>query len=150
MVENVADDGVESKPAITEAFGDVKPTVNMKLKVKILFQAHIEEKPKSVPTCVAMLHSYEVDNASFFLTKEKRRERFDLLGWARRQATKAGFTISIDKSCLKRLTLTLQCERSGEYKPPKTRKKPKLEGTSSRKCDCPFRLCGFFDKVTND
>ena len=66
MVENVANDGVESKPVIIEASGNVKPTVNMKLKVKILFQAHIEEKSKSVPTGVAKLHGYEVDTASFF------------------------------------------------------------------------------------
>jgi len=36
------------------------------------------------------------------------------------------------------------------YKPPKTRKKLKLEGAGSRKCDCPFRLCGFFENDTND
>ncbi|XP_024628739.1 protein FAR1-RELATED SEQUENCE 5-like [Medicago truncatula] len=44
----------------------------------------------------------------------------------------------------------MQCERSGRYKPPKTRKKPNLEGISSRKCNCPFRLKSFFDKNTND
>jgi len=44
----------------------------------------------------------------------------------------------------------MQCERTGEYKPPKTRKKPNLEGTGSRKCECPFRLKGFFDKDTKD
>jgi len=44
----------------------------------------------------------------------------------------------------------MQCERSGEYKPPKTRKKPNLQGTSSRKCECLFRLRGFFEKDTND
>lgn len=40
MVENVADDGVDPKPTIIEASdeasGDVKSTVNVKLKVKIL------------------------------------------------------------------------------------------------------------------
>jgi len=40
-VENVADGGVEPKSAIIEAFDeasdDVKPTVNVKLKVKIPF-----------------------------------------------------------------------------------------------------------------
>ena len=48
MVENVTDDSIEPKPAIIEASGDVKPTVNVKLKVKIPFQSHIEEKPKSI------------------------------------------------------------------------------------------------------
>jgi hypothetical protein len=66
MVENVADDGIELKPAIIEAFGDVKPTVNVKLKAKILFQAHIEEKLKLVPTGVAKVRNYEVDTTSFF------------------------------------------------------------------------------------
>jgi len=44
----------------------------------------------------------------------------------------------------------MQCERSGEYKPPKTRKKTKLEGTDSRKCECSFRLKCFFEKNTQD
>jgi len=44
----------------------------------------------------------------------------------------------------------MQCERSGEYKPPKTRKKPNLEGTGSRKCECLFRLHGFFEKDIKD
>jgi len=43
MVENVADDGVEPKPTIIEASDDVKPTVNVKFKFKIPFQAHIDE-----------------------------------------------------------------------------------------------------------
>jgi len=41
MVENLTDDGVEPKPVKIEssgkASGDVKPTVNVKLKVKIPF-----------------------------------------------------------------------------------------------------------------
>ncbi|AES79360.1 hypothetical protein MTR_7g064870 [Medicago truncatula] len=132
MVENVADDGVEPKPAIIEASGDNKPTVNVKLKVEIPFQAYIEEKPKPVPTDVAKL-----------------RERDDLFGWVRRQAARAGFTISIDIS-LKRPTFTMQFERSSVHKPPKTTKKPNLKGTGSSKSECSFRLCGFFDKDTND
>ena len=52
MVDNVASDEVEPKPAKTEAFGDVKPTSNVKpFKVKIPFQAHIDksEEPNLVP-----------------------------------------------------------------------------------------------------
>ena len=64
MVENVADGDFKPKPAIIEASGDVKPIVNVKLKVKIAFQAHIEEKPKPVPTSVAKVRGYEVDTAS--------------------------------------------------------------------------------------
>jgi len=46
--------------------------------------------------------------------------------------------------------MTMQCEKSGEYKPPKTSKKPKLEGTGSRNCECPFRLKCFFENNTQD
>jgi hypothetical protein len=73
-----------------------------------------------------------------------------LLGWVGRQAARVRFSISIDKYSSKRSTLSLQCERSGEYKTQKTRKKLNLEGTGTRKCDCWFRLCCFFDKDTND
>ena len=44
----------------------------------------------------------------------------------------------------------LQCERSGVYKLPKMKKKLKLEGTGSSKCDCSFRMCGYFEKKTNE
>ena len=74
MVENVTDDDVEPKPAKIEASGvgvdsgvasgDVKPSLYVKFNVKISFQAHIEEKPKSVPTGV---RGIEVDIGSFFL-----------------------------------------------------------------------------------
>jgi len=155
MVENVVDDGVEPKQTKIEASGvgvgssvassDVKPTKDVKFKVKIPFQAHIghsqgkqksvptsnfEEKPKPVPTNVRVI---EVNTGSFFTTSERWRDREELLGWVRQQAARVIFTISINKSSLIRSYLTMQCERRGEYKPPKTRKKPKLEGTSSRK-----------------
>jgi hypothetical protein len=100
VVENVADDGVEPKLAKIEACGNVKPTINVKFKVKIPFQAHIEEKPKLVPTSVGNVRGIEVDTGSFLITNERWRERDDLLGWVRRQAARAGFNISIDKSRL--------------------------------------------------
>jgi len=34
----------------------------------------------------------------FFTTNERWKDREELLGWVRRQAARAGFTISIDKS----------------------------------------------------
>jgi len=78
MVENVVEDVVEPKPGKNKASdvgvgsgvasGDVKPTKQVELKVKILFQAHIvhnqarpvpignfEEKPKLVPTGVRVI-----------------------------------------------------------------------------------------------
>jgi len=85
MVENVVEDGVEPKPAKSKAFGvasgDVKPTKDVKFKVKIPFQADIvhnqakpvptsnfEEKPKPVPTGVRVI---EVNIGSFFTTNER-------------------------------------------------------------------------------
>jgi len=160
MVENVGEDGVEPKPAKSKASGvasgDVKPTKQVEFKVKIPSQAHIvhnqakpvptsnfEEKPKPIPTGVRVI---EVNAGSFFTTIERWRNREELLGWVRRQAARARYTISIDKSSTITPYMTMQCERSGEYKPPKTRKKLKLEGTGTRKCNCPFRLKCFFDK----
>jgi len=160
MVENVAEDGVESKPgkikASSEASSHVKPTNDVKFKVKIPFQAHIvhnqakpvptgsfEEKPKPVPTGVRVI---EVNTGSFFTTNERWKARKELLGWVRRQGARAGFSIFIDKSSTITPYMTMQCERSGEYKTPKTRKKPKLEGTRSRKCNCAFRFKCFFEE----
>lgn len=130
----------------------------MKFKVKIPFQveAHIvhnqakpvptgnfEEKPKPIPAGVRVI---QVNTGSFFTTNERWKDREELLGWVRRQAGRVGFTISIDKSSTIVPYMTMQCERSGEYKPPKTRKKPKLEGMGTRKCNCPFRLKCFFER----
>jgi len=151
-------DDVEPKPAKNEAFSDafgvgssdVKPTVNVKpFKVKISFQVRISkiEEPKPVPIRVVCKVR---DTASFFTTNARWREREELLGWVRRQGERVGFTVSIDKSILKRPYLMMQCEWSGIYKPPKARKKPNLESIGSRKCNCPFRLKGFFVKDTND
>ena len=46
--------------------------------------------------------------------------------------------------------MALQCERSGVYKPPNRKKKLNLKSTGSRKCDCMFRLRGYFEKKTDD
>jgi len=73
-----------------------------------------------------------------------------MLNWVRRQVAKVGFTISIDRSNLINPMLTLHCERSGQYKLPKREKKLKLEDTSSRKCGCLFKMCGYFEKITNE
>jgi len=170
MDENVVEDAVEPKPGKNKASGeasdvgvgfgvasgDVKPTKQVEFKVKIPFQAHIvhnqarpvptsnfEEKPKPVPTRVRVI---EENTGSFFTTNERWKDREELLGWVRRQVARAGFSISIDKSSTITPYMTMQCERSGEYKPPKARKKPKLEGTGTRKCNCSFWLKCFFDK----
>jgi len=109
MVENVAEDGVELKPDKNEASGvaigfgvassHVKPTNDVKFKVKIPFQAHIvhnqaipiptgnfDEKPRPVPTGVRII---EVNTGSFFTTNERWNDREELLGWVHRQGARA-------------------------------------------------------------
>ena len=82
MVDNVAGDDVEPKPAKNEASGDVKPTNKVKpFKVKISFQAHIGkiEEPTAVPISgVCKVR----DTASFFDNKCKmeRARRVTWLG----------------------------------------------------------------------
>jgi len=97
MVENVANDFVEPKPGKIEASGvpsgDVKPTKDVKFKVKIPFQAHIiynqakpvptgnfEVKPKLVPTGLRVI---EINTRSFFTTNERWKDQEELLGWVR-------------------------------------------------------------------
>jgi len=116
MVENVGEDGVEPKPAKSKAFGvasgDIKPTKEVEFKVKFPFQAHIvHNQAKSVPTGVRVI---EVNTGSFFTTNERWKDREELLDWIRRQAARAGFTISIDKSSTITSYMTMQCERRGQ------------------------------------
>ena len=70
---------------------------------------NFEGKPKPVPTSV---HVIEVNTGSFFTTIERWRDLEELLGWVRRQAARAGFTISIDKSSTISPYMTMHCERS--------------------------------------
>jgi len=73
MVDNVADDDVEPKPAKKEGSGDVKPTDNLKpFKVQIQMQARIGkiEVPKPVPIGVICKAR---DTASFFTTNARWR-----------------------------------------------------------------------------
>jgi len=71
-----------------------------------------------------------------------------MTNWVRRQPTKEGFTMIINKSNFKKSMLLLACKMSGEYKTPK--KKLKIEGTRSRKYEYLFRLSGYIiGKKTN-
>ncbi|AES61053.1 hypothetical protein MTR_1g075420 [Medicago truncatula] len=97
---------------------------NFEEKLKSVPTGNFEEKPKPVPTGVRVI---QVNTRSFFTTNERWKDREELLGWVRRQAGRAGFTISIDKSSTIVPYMTMSCERSGEYKPPKTRKNRSLK-----------------------
>jgi len=72
MVENVVDDGVEPKQTIievcVETSVDVKSIIEVKVNVKIPYQAYIEAKPKL--TGVSELHDYEL-TPPLFLTNDR-------------------------------------------------------------------------------
>ncbi|KAK2435389.1 protein FAR1-RELATED SEQUENCE [Trifolium repens] len=93
----------------------------------------------------------EIDTSSSFATDKAFATRDELIEWARKVALELKFSIVIEKSDYggnkRRQKLVLGCERGGVYKPSK--KKSKFEETGTRKCGCPFRLCGYFHS-TND
>jgi hypothetical protein len=87
------------------------------------------------------------DFAENFATDKTFSTRDDLLKWVRGEAVKLGFTIIISKSDngsdKRKQTLVLGCERGGVYR----ESKKKLKGQDiirSIKCECPFRLRGYF------
>jgi hypothetical protein len=89
-----------------------------------------------------------VNTANYFFTSEKYKVHNELINWCQVEAVKAGFTIV---SLLLRNQITvmgegniflLGCERGDVYKEVKI--KLKKEDTSTRKCECPFWLRGYF------
>ncbi|KAK2452912.1 protein FAR1-RELATED SEQUENCE [Trifolium repens] len=86
------------------------------------------------------------DFAENFATDKTFSTRDDLLKWVRGEAVKLGFTIIISKSDngsdKRKQTLVLGCERGGVYR--ENKKKLKGQDTRSIKCECPFRLRGYF------
>jgi hypothetical protein len=87
-----------------------------------------------------------VDTASYFFNAKKYKNRDELIDWCKNEAIKAGFTMVIEKSHMgknnRKPFFVLGCERGGVYKEPK--RKLKREDTKTRKCECPFRLRGYF------
>lgn len=81
-----------------------------------------------------------LDFAKHFATDKEFSTRDDLLKWVRGEAAKLGFGIVISKSNNRGTqTLMLECKRSGVYK-----KQSKRQDTRFKKCECPFRLRGYF------
>ncbi|GAU33347.1 hypothetical protein TSUD_166120 [Trifolium subterraneum] len=92
-----------------------------------------------------------IDTGHYFATAAKEDSIDALIKWAKNVAQKLKFTIIVrrsdnggDKS--RKPFFVLECERSGKYVPPK--KKLKVDSTGTRKCGCPFRLCGYYAKET--
>ncbi|KAK2381444.1 hypothetical protein QL285_069041 [Trifolium repens] len=87
-----------------------------------------------------------VDTGKYFFNAAKFKVRDELIGWCKRDAIKAGFSMVIEKydngKHNRKPFFILGCEKGGVYKEPK--RKLKREDTTTRKCECPFRLRGYF------
>ncbi|XP_050891220.1 uncharacterized protein LOC127096711 isoform X2 [Lathyrus oleraceus] len=87
-----------------------------------------------------------IDFVDVFTTDKKFSTRDSLLEWVRGEAMKLGFVIvttrSDNGSDRRRQSIVLGCERGGVYK--KSKKQLNHQDTKSKKCECPFRLRGYF------
>jgi hypothetical protein len=88
----------------------------------------------------------EIDTSSHFQTEMETEDRDELIEWARKIAVQLKFVIIVGKSDFggdkRKPYFKLVCERSGTY--VSKGKKLKTEKTGTRKCQCPFRLRGYF------
>lgn len=80
-----------------------------------------------------------------FKNEQEFEFRDHILQWIHTDASKMEFGVVIgrsdnglDKRCA---FVTMTCERSGKYIPPL--QNFKRDDTGSRKCECPFKLCGY-------
>ncbi|PNX70551.1 hypothetical protein L195_g057506, partial [Trifolium pratense] len=91
----------------------------------------------------------EIDTTSHFATDRQESDRDELIKWARSVAEKLRFSIIVrrsDSGEKRKAQLVLECERDGKYVPAK--KKLKSDSSGTRKCECPFRLRGYYNKET--
>jgi histone-lysine N-methyltransferase SETD2 len=88
----------------------------------------------------------EIDTAAHFMMDKATSDRDELIEWARSIAVKLKFAIIIGESDYggdkRKPYFKLECERGGSY--VSKSKKLKTYKTGTRKCQCPFRLCGYF------
>ncbi|XP_058775580.1 protein FAR1-RELATED SEQUENCE 5-like [Vicia villosa] len=84
-----------------------------------------------------------VDVGGDFNNKQEFDDRESMLIWISRNATNLGFDVEIGRSnngtARRNAFVTMLCERSGKYHPPL--RKSKRDDMSSRKCECPFKIC---------
>jgi alpha-glucosidase len=91
----------------------------------------------------------KIDTGAHFQTTMTSEDRDVLIEWACNIAVRLNFGIIIGKSDFgadrRKPYFTLVCERSGTY--VLKGKKLKKEKTETRKCQCPFRLRGYFHRT---
>jgi len=88
-VENAGDDPGDRKPRVVDS---IKVEAPAKVKVSVKVAA------SSVNSDVWKLRDNEVDTTHFFSTQDTWKDKDKLLGWVRRQANRAGFTVIIRRS----------------------------------------------------
>jgi len=112
MVENAG----ERKPTVVDS---IKVEAPVKVKASGKVEASVKVEASSINSGVC---DNDVNTAHFYSTRDAWKDKGELLGWVRREAT-------------------MVCERSGEHKVQK--RKVKHEATGSRKCGCLFKLRGY-------
>ncbi|PNX66368.1 otubain, partial [Trifolium pratense] len=99
----------------------------------------------SNPPIVAL--PIEIDTTSHFATDRQESDREELIKWARSMAERLRFAVIVRRFDLgekRKAQLVVECERGGKYVPAK--KKLKFDSFETRKCECPFRLSGYYNK----
>jgi hypothetical protein len=102
--------------------------------------------PDECRALVARPPVINVDASSHFVTNRVFVSKEEVVKWAREVSTPLRFIVVVVRSDNggggRKSFIVLGCERGGKYKP--TEKKIKFEETGTRKCECPFRLRGYF------
>ncbi|KEH27055.1 hypothetical protein MTR_6g084740 [Medicago truncatula] len=89
-VENAGDDPGDRKPRVVDS---------IKVEAPAKVEASVKVAASSVNYDVWKLRDNEVDTTHLFLTRDTWKDKDEFLGWVRRQANRAGFTIIIRRSC---------------------------------------------------
>ena len=92
MVENASDDPGDRKPSVVDS---IKVEALIKVEASVKVEAFVKVEASSVNSDVWKLRDNVVDTAHFFSTRDTWKDKDELLGWVRRQANRAGFTVII-------------------------------------------------------
>ncbi|XP_045792850.1 PKS-NRPS hybrid synthetase cheA-like [Trifolium pratense] len=137
----------KAQNSVTE--GEINEVVEVRRPVVLgLFATGIVQagQPRSPPNVPQPI---EIDTSSHFATDREENDRDELIKWARSVSQSLRFAIIVrrsDSGEKRKAQLVLECERSGKYVPAK--KKLKSDTSGTRKCECPFRLRGYYNKAT--
>ncbi|XP_045810896.1 uncharacterized protein LOC123905333 [Trifolium pratense] len=134
----------KAQNSVTEGeINEVRRPVVLDLFATAIVPSGQPRSPPNVPQPI------EIDTSSHFATDREENDRDELIKWARSVSQSLRFAIIVrrsDSGEKRKAQLVLECERSGKYVPAK--KKLKSDTSGTRKCECPFRLRGYYNKAT--